>query len=112
VKTDELKRIWDDACTYVGKYGRPEHHLQGSVGKLSRIELTTEICHQESPSAQNYWKNAYFDEALEQVIKKRFGDLAKEALAVLQKKYENALLAEEAELTDRLARIRAIKEAK
>jgi DNA replication initiation complex subunit (GINS family) len=112
VKTDELKKIWDDAKAYAGKYGRAERHLSGSVGKLHRAEIDTEICHQDSPSAQNYWKNSYFDSALEKVIKKRFGDLAKEALAILQADYEDSLLAEETQLTERLNQIRAIKEAK
>jgi hypothetical protein len=111
VKTDELKKIWDDAKVYVGKYGRAEHHLPGSVGKLHRVEIDTEICHQESPSAQNYWKSSYFDSALEKVIKKRFGDLAKEALAILQADYEDALLAEKDQLMERLAEIQAIEEA-
>jgi hypothetical protein len=110
MKTDELKKIWNEAAAYAGKHGRAEPHLRGSVGKVSRIDITTEICHQESPSAQNYWKSVYFDDALEEVIKARFADLAKEALAVLQKKYETALLAEETQLTERLAAIRAIKE--
>jgi hypothetical protein len=110
MKADELKKIWTDAKEYAGKYGRIEHHLRASVGKLHRVEVTTEICHQESPSAQNYWKSAHFDDALEAVIKARFADLAKEALAVLQKKYEAALLAEKDQLMRRLAEIQAIEE--
>jgi hypothetical protein len=109
VKTDELKKIWDDAKAYASKYGRAEHHLPGSVGKLSRVDIDTQICHQESPSAQNYWKSSYFDDALAKVLKKRFGDLAKEALAVLQADYEESLLAEETRLTERLNEIQAIK---
>lgn len=109
MKTEDLKRQWQDAAEYASKVGRREPHLSGA-GKVSRVELTTEICHQESPSAQNYWKSAYFDDALEEVIKKRFADLAKEALAVLQKRYEVALLAEKDQLMKRLAEIHAIEE--
>lgn len=110
MKADDLKRQWKEATEYANKYGEIEPHLR-SVGKLHRVELTTEICHQDSPSAQNYWKSAYFDDALEEVIKARFADLAKEALAVLQKKYEAALLAEKEQLMKRLAEIQAIEEA-
>lgn len=111
MKADDLKRQWKDAAEYADKYGKSEPHLRASVGKLHRVELTTEICHQDSPSAQNYWKSTYFDDALEEVIKARFADLAKEALAVLQKKYEAALLAEKEQLMKRLAEIQALEEA-
>lgn len=111
MKTEELKKAWEDAKEYVGKYGRAEHHLLGSVGNLHRVDVTTEICHQESPSAKNYWKDTNFDAALDEVIKGRFPDLAQEALAILRKRYENALLAEKKLLTERLAQIQAIEEA-
>jgi hypothetical protein len=110
MKTDDLKKIWDDAKVYVGKYGRAEHHLK-TVGKLHMVDVTTQIVHQENPSDQNYWKDTNFDAALDEVIKARFPDFAQEALAILRKRYENALLAEEKQLAERLAQIRAIKEA-
>jgi hypothetical protein len=109
VKADELKKQWKDACEYVAKHGAPEPHLS-TVGKLHRIEVETEICHQDSPSAKNYWKSSYFDAALDEVIEKRFRVLADEALTLLRKRYEDALLAEKNQLLARLAEIQAIEE--
>jgi hypothetical protein len=63
MKADDLKRQWKAACEYVAKYGKSEPHLRASVGKLHRVDVTTEICHQDSPSAQNYWKSSYFSDA-------------------------------------------------
>lgn len=109
MKSDDLKRQWVDASEYVGKYGKSEPHLK-SVGKLHRVELDTEICHQSSPSAQNYWKDANFDFALSRVIEKRFLELAGEALALMKAAYEQEFVKEENAILERLAEIRAIKE--
>jgi uncharacterized membrane protein YheB (UPF0754 family) len=111
MKADDLKRQWKDACDYIAKHGAPEPHFRGSsVGRLHRADVATEICHQASPSAQNYWKSSHFDAALGDVIKRRFSDLAAEALADLKKKYEDALRAEKDQLLARLAEIQAIEE--
>lgn len=109
MKADDLKRQWKDACEYVAKYGASEPHLR-SVGKLHRVDVTTEICHQDSPSAQNYWKSSYFDAALDDVIKLRFPELARQALSLMQVRYEDALRAEKDQLLARLAEIQAIEE--
>jgi hypothetical protein len=108
VKADELKKFWNEAKLYAEKYGRAEVHLR-TVGKLHRVEVVTEICHQESHSAQNYWKSSHFDDALARVIRKRFAELSHEALALLRKQYEDALLDEKAKLLERLAEIQAIE---
>jgi hypothetical protein len=109
VKADDLKRQWKDACEYVSKYGASEPHLR-SIGKLHKVDVTTEIAHQDSPSAQNYWKSSYFDAALDQVIILRFSELASHALSLMQIKYEDALRAEKDQLLARLAEIQAIEE--
>ncbi len=111
MKADELKRQWKSACEYVSKYGQPEPHLR-SVGKLHRVDVETEICHQDSPSAQNYWKDLNFDAALDEVIKARFRELAKAALEVMEERYKAALVAEKDQLLARLAEIEAIEEAR
>jgi hypothetical protein len=109
MKADDLKRQWKDASEYVAKCGAREPHLR-TVGKLHRVDVTTEICHQDSPSAQNYWKSSYFDAALDEVIKLRFHELARHALSLMQIKYEDALRAEKDQLLARLAEIQAIEE--
>lgn len=111
MKADDLKRQWKDACDYIAKHGAPEPHFRdGSVGRLHKVDVTTEIAHQASPSAQNYWKSSHFDAALDEVIRRRFQELADEALADLKKKYEDALCAEKNQLLARLAEIQAIEE--
>lgn len=112
MKADDLKRQWKDACDYIAKHGAPEPHFRrGSVGRLHKVDVETEICHQASPGAQSYWKSSYFDAALDEVIKRRFPELAAEALAYLKKKYEDALRAEKDQLLALLAEIQAIEEA-
>ncbi|MGF6963024.1 hypothetical protein OKW43_000029 [Paraburkholderia sp. WC7.3g] len=109
MKADELKQQWKDAAEYVAKYGAPEPHLH-TTGKLHKVDVDTEICHQESPSAQNYWKDTNFDCALDEVIRSNFPALADKALAIMQKKFEDALLEEKTALLARLAEIQAIEE--
>jgi hypothetical protein len=109
MKADDLKRQWKDASEYANKVGQAEPHLR-SVGKVHRVQLTTEIHHQDSPSAQNYWKDAIFDAALAEVIRIRFSELSKHALGLMQIRYEDALRAEKDQLLARLAEIQAIEE--
>jgi hypothetical protein len=110
MKADDLKREWKLARDYANLVGEPEPHLR-TCGKVHRVVVTTEIEHQASPSAQNYWKSAYFDAALGEVIKLRFPELARHALAIMQVRYEDALRAEKNQLLARLAAIQAIEEA-
>jgi hypothetical protein len=109
MKADVLKRQWKDAADYVSKCGASEPHLR-TVGKLHKVDVSTEIAHQESPSAQNYWKDTNFDCALDEVIKLRFHELARHALSIMQVRYEDALRAEKDQLLARLAEIQAIEE--
>ena len=103
---DNLYQQHQAAVKYIGKIGDPQPHFRdGSVGRLTKCEVKTEICHQSSPSATNYWNDAKFDLALSEVIKENFPELAQAALDLLKKKADEALVAEKKELQDRLARI-------
>ena len=107
---DNLYQQHQAAVKYIDKIGAPQHHFRdGSVGKLAKCEVKTEINHQVSPSATNYWNDAKFDWALSEVIKEYFTELAQAALDLLKKKADEALVAEKKELQERLARIEALK---
>jgi hypothetical protein len=110
MSADELKKRWKMACDYVAMHGKTEPHLPGSVGKLHNVEVETEIGYQAAPSEKNYWKSAYFDEALEKVVKARFPELAKAALEVMEGQFKAALVSEKDQLLARLAEIQAIEE--
>ena len=107
---DNLYQQHQAAVKYIDKIGAPQRHFRdGSVGKLTRCEVKTEICHQASPSATNYWNDAKFDLALSEVIKEHFTELAQAALDLLKKKADEAFVAEKKELRERLARIEALE---
>ena len=108
---DNLYKLHQAAVKYINKIGAPEHHFRdGSVGRLIKCEVNTEICHQASTSAQNYWSDIKFDWALSEVIKEHFTELAQDALDLLKKKADEALVAEKKELQERLARIEALEQ--
>ena len=108
---DNLYKMHQASVKYIDKIGAPQHHFRdGSVGRLTKCEVSTEICHQASPSAQNYWGDAWFDWALSEVIKEHFTELAQAALDLLKKKADEALVAEKKELQERLARIEALEQ--
>ena len=107
---DNLYKLHQAAVKYIDKIGSPEHHFRdGSVGKLTKCEVETEICHQASPGATDYWNDAKFDLALSEVIKEHFTELAQAALDLLKKKTNEALVAEKKELQERLARIEVLE---
>ena len=107
---DNLYQQHQAAVKYIYKTGAPQHHFRdGSVGRLIKCEVNTEICHQASHSAQNYWSDAKFDWALSEVIKEHFAELSQSALNLLKKKADEALVAEKKELQERLTRIEALE---
>ncbi len=107
---DNLYQQHQAAVKYIDKIGAPQHYFRaGSVGKLTKCEVKTEICHQASTSATNYWNDAKFDLALSEVIKEHFAELSQAALDLLKKKADEALVAEKKELQERLARIEALE---
>ena len=107
---DNLYKMHQVSVKYIDKIGAPQPHFRdGSVGRLTKCEVKTEICHQASPSATNYWGDAKFDWALSEVIKGHFAELSQAALDLLKKKADEALVAEKKELQDRLARIEELE---
>lgn len=109
-KIEELKRGLVIAREYVGKIGRPEHHFRPTTfGRLHMLSVSTKICHQESPSATNYWEDKAFDSALAAVVSKRFKELAGEAIALMESRYKAEFIAEKGELLAKLAEIEALE---
>lgn len=109
-EADKIYQQHQAAVKYTDKIGAPQLHFRdGSIGKLTKCEVKTEICHQSNPSAQNYWSDDKFDWALSEVIKGRFTELSQSALDLLKKKADEALVAEKKELQERLARIEALE---
>ena len=109
--TEQLYQIHQEAVKYIDKIGAPQHHFRdGSVGKLSNLKISTEINHQRSPSATNYWTNADFDLVLSEVIKQHFSVLAQAALDLLKKKADESLIAEKVKLQERLAKIEELEQ--
>jgi hypothetical protein len=110
-KTEELRKNLKEATEYIAKVGRAQPHFRDGDkgGQLVKLEIVTEICHQESPSATNYWGNSDFDCALEAVIRERFEELAQEALVVMKSDADQSLLEEEESLRARLAEVEAVK---
>lgn len=114
--TEVAKHTLDSCIEYLAKIGKSEPHLcRGdyiSVGKLHSVTVKTQICHQEYSGGPNYWTKDEFDAELAQVISGRFLELSAEVICNLRKKYEDALLAEEQELAERLEQIKNIKNSK
>lgn len=110
---DNLYKMHQAAVEYIDKIGAPQKHFRdGSVGRLIKCEVNTEICHQARISATNYWNDAKFDWALSEVIKGHFTELAQAALDLLKKKADESLVAEKKELQERLARIEELEKSK
>ena len=110
---DNLYQQHQAAVKYIYKIGAVEHHFRdGSVGRLIKCEVNTEICYQSHTSSPNYWSDAKFDCALSEVIKEHFAELSQAALDLLKKKADEALVAEKKELQERLARIEELEKSK
>lgn len=108
--TEQLYLIHKKAVEYIDKIGTPQWHLgEGSVGKISKLKVETEVNYQSSPGSTNYWGLTAFDEALSEVIKKNFQELAQAALDLLQNKADESLVAEKKELQERLAKIEELE---
>jgi hypothetical protein len=100
------------ATEYIEKIGKPERHFNPvSYGSLTKVVVTTEIGHQQSPSAQNYWNSAYFDAALAEVVRKNFSNLSAQALELMADKFKAARIAEKDHLLAQLAEIEALESA-
>lgn len=105
------KRKLANATEYASKVGKREHFdREPNIGRLHECNVKTQICWQGSPGAQNYWNDAEFDKALGMVIRSRFRELAGEALALMQREYKAAFIAEKGELLAKLAAIEALEQ--
>lgn len=111
--TDIAKHQLASCIEYLAKIGKSEPHLcrgdQISVGRVSTVTVKTQVCYQEYSGGPNHWPQENFDAELAQVIHERFFELSSEVVRNLRKKYEDALLLEEQELSERLEQIRTIK---
>ena len=109
-EANDLYRNHQNAQKYIAKIGAHQlHYRDGSVGKLCKMQVTTEIAHQASTGDTNYWKDTLFDYALAEVIQKHFAELSVEALAYMKQKADEALLAEKKELQERLSKIEELE---
>lgn len=109
--TEQLYQIHQEAVKYIDKIGAPQLHFRdGSVGKLSKLKISTEINHQSFPSATNYWTNVDFDLALSKVLEQHFPELAQAALDLLRKQADESLIAEKVKLQERLAKIEELEQ--
>jgi hypothetical protein len=108
---EELFQKVSAAKDRIAKIGRREPHLREGVGSLSTVMVKTTVCHQDSPSAKNYWEDEAFDFALAEVVKARFASLAEEAIQRMERRANTALLEEEGALRAKLERIEQLKSA-
>ncbi|WP_419204353.1 hypothetical protein [Bordetella trematum] len=106
----QLKRAAADAHTYIGKIGRAQHHFgPDAAGSLHNLKVETQVHHQESPGATNYWNDRAFDAALARVIRQNFAPLAQAALDLMDADYKAARIAEKQSLLAQLAEIEALE---
>ena len=108
---EKLMQDLKSAKEYISKIGKAQPHFRdGSVGKLYGCKITTKINHQAYSGDTNYHTDNAFDEALAEIIKEQFFDLAGEALILMETRANNALVAEEQALRERLRMIEEVKE--
>lgn len=110
-QAEVLKRALTDATNYVSKIGAPEPHFRPTTyGRLHSLTVKTQICHQASHAATNYWDDKNFDAALACVIGENFSALAASALALMASNYAKARVAEKESLLAQLAEIEALEQ--
>lgn len=108
---EKLETLHELAVKYLDRIGESEPHFRdGSVGKLHKCIVSTEISHQRYTGDQNYHRNIEFDEALSHVVQENFTELAQAALDYMKLQAEKALIAEELALRERLRLIEKTKE--
>lgn len=108
--TEALYKQHENAVKYIQKIGAPQYHFRdGSVGRLSSLSVTTEICHQQNSGHNNYWKDQTFDTALSLAVKANFVKLAKQALNIMKIAADNSLLEEKEVLKARLKKIEELE---
>ena len=108
--TESLYKQHENAVKYIQKIGAPQYHFRdGSLGRLSSLSVTTEICHQQNSGYNNYWKDSTFDAALSLAVKQNFQMLAKQALVLMKNDADNSLLEEKEVLKARLKKIEELE---
>lgn len=107
--TEALYKQYENAVKYIQKIGAPQYHFRDSVGRLSSLSVTTEICHQQNSGHNNYWKDSTFDAALSLAVKRNFQMLAEQALAIMKNDADNSLLEEKEALKARLKKIEELE---
>ena len=108
--TEALYKQHEYAVKYIQKIGAPQHHFRdGSVGRLSSLSVTTEICHQRNSGDTNYWNDSTFDAALTLAVKQNFQMLAEQALVLMKNDADNSLLEEKEVLKARLKKIEELE---
>ena len=101
----------ESAEKYISRIGATQPHFRsGELGKLYELRVDTIINHQSCSGDQNYHTDKVFDTTLAEVITERFLDLAGEALILMETRANNALVAEEQALRERLRKIEEVKE--
>lgn len=108
--TEALYKQHENAVKYIQKIGAPQYHFRdGSVGRLSSLSVTTEICHQQNTGYNNHWKDSTFDAALSLAVKQNFQMLAEQALVLMKNDADNSLLEEKEVLKARLKKIEELE---
>ena len=110
-EADILFRRLTSAKNYLSMIGKRQSHLD-DTGKLTIVNVKTQIHYQESPGSKNYHDNEDFDIALAEVIQSRFVELREAAINLMELQAEKSLLKEEDSLKARLEKIRQIREKK
>jgi predicted HicB family RNase H-like nuclease len=110
-EADILYRKLNGAKNYLSMIGKHQPHLS-DTGRLTIVNVKTQIHYQGSPGSKNYHDNGDFDVALAEVIHSRFTELKEAAIALMEQDAERALLNEENAIKARLEKIRQIKETK
>ncbi len=108
---EKLKTLHELAVKYLDRIGESQpHYRDGSVGKLHKCNVSTEINHQRYSSDTNYHRHLEFDIALSHVVQEHFTELAQEAVDYMKLQADQALVAEELTLRERLQMIEETKE--
>ena len=107
--TEALYKQYENAVKYIQKIGAPQYHFRDSVGRLSSLSVTTEICHQQNSGCNNYWKDSTFDAALSLAVSRNFQMLAEQALVIMKNDADNSLLEEKEALKARLKKIEELE---
>ena len=110
MKYEELLKNYEDAKKYLEQIGVDQPHFRdGSKGKLSSLEIKTEINHQRYSGSTNYHRNQHFDEYLVKIVKEKFTELSELALERMYRGMLESLVAEHDSLMEKLTKVQEAK---